>query len=64
MPPDGPVIQTGRLCAAGIGQQGKDRGPAPPESAGTVQRDNQNVPHERSRPAGRQGFTLLPMSGR
>ena len=51
-PPGGPVIQTDRLCAAGTGQQDKDRGQAPPESAGTVQRGNQNVPRERSRPAG------------
>jgi hypothetical protein len=36
-PPDGPVIQTDRLCAAGTGQQGKDRGPAPPEPTGRDQ---------------------------
>ena len=42
-PPDGPVIQTDRLCAAGTGQQDKDRGQAPPEPTGTVQRGNQNV---------------------
>jgi len=53
LPPDGPVIHTDRLYAAGTGQQGKDRGQAPPESAGTVQRGNQNVPRERSRLAGR-----------
>jgi pimeloyl-ACP methyl ester carboxylesterase len=51
-PPDGPVIQTDRLCAAGTGQQGKDRGQAPPEPADTVQHGNQNVPRERSRLAG------------
>jgi hypothetical protein len=50
--PTGRLIQTDRLRAAGIGQQGKDRGQAPPESAGTVQRGNQNVPRERSRLAG------------
>jgi integrase/recombinase XerD len=50
-PPGAPVIQTDRLCAAGTGQQDKDRGQAPPESAGTVQRGNQNEPRERSRPA-------------
>jgi hypothetical protein len=44
LPPDGPVIQTGGLFAAGARQQGKDRGQAPPELAGTVQRGNQNVP--------------------
>ena len=51
-PPGAPVIQTDRLYAAGTRQQDKDRGQAPPESAGTVQRGNQNVPRERSRPAG------------
>jgi hypothetical protein len=51
-PPDGPVIQTGRLCAAGTAQRGKDHGQAPPEPTGTVQRGNQNAPPERSRPAG------------
>ena len=51
-PPDGPVIQTDRLCAAGTGQQGKDRSQTPPELTGSVQHGNQNVPHERSRPAG------------
>ena len=50
--PDGPVIQTERLRATGTGQQGKDSGQAPPESAGTVQRGIQNVPRERSRLAG------------
>jgi hypothetical protein len=49
--PDGPVIQTERLRATGTGQQGKDSGQAPPESAGTV-RGNRNVPRERSRLAG------------
>ncbi len=29
-PPAGPVIQTDRLCEAGTGQQGKDRGRTPP----------------------------------
>jgi hypothetical protein len=51
-PPGGPVIQADRLYAAGTGQQGKDRGQALPESAGTVQRGNQNGPRERSRLAG------------
>jgi len=51
-PPDGAVIQTDRLCAAGTGQHGKDRGQAPPEPTGTVQRGNQNLPRERSRLAG------------
>jgi hypothetical protein len=50
--PAGRVIQTDRLCEAGTGQQGKDRGQAPPEPADTVQRGNQNVPRERSRLAG------------
>jgi hypothetical protein len=50
-PADGPLIQTDRLRAAGTGQQGKYRGQAPPEPTGTVQRGNQNVPRERSRPA-------------
>jgi hypothetical protein len=44
------MIQTGALFAAGAGQRGKDRGQAPPELAGTVQRGNQNVPRERSDP--------------
>jgi hypothetical protein len=52
LPPDGPVIRTGGLFAAGAGQRGKSRGQAPPELAGSVQRGNQNVPRERSRPAG------------
>ncbi len=51
-PLDGLVTQTDRLCAPGTGQQGKDRGQAPPEPTGTVQRGNQNVPPERSGPAG------------
>src|ERR1700683_3722978 len=36
----------------------KPRGQAPPEPAGTVQRGNQNVPRERSRPTGPQGLTI------
>jgi hypothetical protein len=51
LPPGGPVTQTDRLFAACAGQQGGDRRHAPPELTGTVQRGNQNVPHERSRPA-------------
>jgi len=51
-PPDGPVIRTDRLFAACAGQQGRDRGQAPPELTGTVHRGNQNGPHGRSRPAG------------
>ena len=31
---------------------GRDRGQAPPELTGTVQRGNQNVPHARSGPPG------------
>jgi hypothetical protein len=45
-------FQTDRLCAAGTGQQGKGRCQTPRESAGTVQRGNQNLPRERSRLAG------------
>jgi len=50
----GPTRLTGwwsgptRLCPAGTGQQGKDRGQAPPESAGTVQRTSQAFPARRT----------------
>jgi hypothetical protein len=50
LPPDGPVIHTDRLFAAW--QDSRDRRQAPAELTGTVQRGNQNVPHQRSRPAG------------
>jgi len=57
------MLETDQLCAAGTGQQGKDRDQTPldtHESAGAVQRGNRNVSRERSRLAGLQGLTLLP----
>jgi hypothetical protein len=49
LPARRPVIQTDRLGAAGTGQQDNDRGQAPREPTGTVQRGKQNVPRERFR---------------